>query len=141
MTDLKKSIIIEIAQEIDCGSDCYFNTKTNEIIAIPNALNFPDYAVFEEAFENDIEHVTANASEYIKIEPLESAQSFNIMARFAATLPASHCKTELTSILESKKPFRKFKSKIDHSEYRSQWFNFKSAALEEIVARQLESYL
>jgi len=141
MTDLKKSIIIEIAQEIDCGSDCYFNVKTNEIIAIPNASNFPDYDVFEDAFANDIEKVSANASEYIKIEPFKSTQSFNIMERFAETLPATDLKTELTSILESKKPFQKFKSKIDHSEYRSQWFNFKSAALEEIVAKQLERYL
>lgn len=141
MTDLKNSIIIEIAQEIDCGSNCYFNAKTNEIIAIPNASNFPDYDMFEEAFENDIKKVTENASEYIKIEPLESSQSFNIMERFAETLPATDFKTELTFILESKKPFQNFKSKIDHSDYRTQWFAFKKIALEEIVVKQLQRQL
>ena len=37
MDNKKQQIIKEIAQEIDCGSDCYYNLKTNEIIAIPDS--------------------------------------------------------------------------------------------------------
>lgn len=32
----KSKIIKEIAQELDCGNDCYYNPKTGEIISIPN---------------------------------------------------------------------------------------------------------
>ena len=44
------NIIKEIAQELDCGNDCYFNLKTKKIIAIPNLSQVFDEEEFKEAF-------------------------------------------------------------------------------------------
>lgn len=70
MVPSKLLVVREIAQELDCGNDCYYNSKTDEIIAIPNFLNFSDEEEFQELFKTDLK----------KIEALESGQSFKIMA-------------------------------------------------------------
>ncbi len=36
MDNSTQNIIKEIAQELDCGIDCYYNPKANELITIPN---------------------------------------------------------------------------------------------------------
>lgn len=38
MADYDNNIIRGIAQDLDCGNDCYYNPKTKEVIAIPNFL-------------------------------------------------------------------------------------------------------
>ena len=39
MDNSTQNIIIEIAQELDCGDDCYNNPKTNVLITNPNFGN------------------------------------------------------------------------------------------------------
>ncbi len=48
-----KNIIKEIAQELDCGFDCYYNFKTNEIVTIPNVSQIADEDDFKKAFGVD----------------------------------------------------------------------------------------
>ncbi len=48
----KQNIIKEIAQELDCGNDCYFYPKTDKIIAIPNFSNVSDEEEFRECFKS-----------------------------------------------------------------------------------------
>ena len=50
MDDLKQNKIRKIAEELDCGNDCYYNSKTEEIIAIPNSLDLYDEEELEELF-------------------------------------------------------------------------------------------
>lgn len=57
MDNSKQNIIKEIAQELDCGSDCYYNSKTDEIIAIPNFSNMSDNDEFQECFKMELEKV------------------------------------------------------------------------------------
>ena len=54
MDNLKQNIIKEIAQELDCGNECYYNLKTNEIIAIPNFSQVSDEEEFKEIFRKDL---------------------------------------------------------------------------------------
>ncbi|SEA79596.1 hypothetical protein [Psychroflexus halocasei] len=66
MKNSKSNIIKEIVQELDCGNDCYYNSKTGEIIAIPSFSNISDEDEFQECFKADL----------IKIEILERFESF-----------------------------------------------------------------
>ena len=44
----------------------------------------------------------------------------------------------LENILENKKPFLNFKNKVDHSDFRQNWFEFKQKELEKRVENELE---
>ncbi|WP_166384694.1 MULTISPECIES: UPF0158 family protein [unclassified Polaribacter] len=137
MDNKKQQIIKEIAQEIDCGSDCYYNLKTNEIIAIPDSSQVFDEDEFKEAFSESLEKVRVQKTDFIKIKPLESFESFKIMESFVAALTDLNFKEELQTVLQRGKPFQNFKHQIDHSIFRQDWFDFKQQELEKIVAKRL----
>ncbi len=137
MKNSKSNIIKEIAQEIECGNDCYYNPKNNELITIPNLDDMMDEDEFHEAFGAELKKVKKNKTEYIKIEVLKSAESFKIMERFIAQIADKQFQAELENILEGKKPFQHFKNSIDKSDYRQNWFDFKQNELEKIVEMQL----
>ncbi len=138
MDNSKQNIIREIAQELDCGNDCYYNLKTNEIIAIPNFSQISDEEEFKEVFQADLEKINKRKSDFIKIEVLESFESFKIMERFVEQLNDHDFKSELQDLLLNKKPFQNFKHKIDHSDFRQSWFDFKQSELEKTVENQLK---
>jgi hypothetical protein len=137
MENSKSNIIKEIAQELDCGNDCYYNPKTDEIIAIPNFSNVSDEEEFKECFKTDLKKVKKDKADLIKIEALEGFESFKIMERFIDQISDAEFKTELENILERKKPFQNFKNSIDNSDFRQEWFDFKKIELEKIVETQL----
>jgi len=139
MAKSKENIVREIAQELDCGFDCFFNSKTEEIVAIPSFSQFSDEEYFKEAFNDNLEKVKKNKTDFIKFETLESFESFKIMKLFVEQLSDQNLKSELENVLANKKPFQNFKHKIDHSEFRQSWFEFKKSRLEKIVENQLDS--
>lgn len=138
MNKSQSNIIKEIAQELDSGFDCYFNFKTDEIIAIPNFSQFPDEEDFKNAFQDDLVKVRKHKAEFIKIEVLESFESFKLMELFTEQLSDENLKSELEKILANKNPFQNFKFKVDHSDFRQNWFDFKQKELEKRVENELE---
>jgi ribosomal protein L11 methylase PrmA len=137
MNNLRSNIIKEIAQELDCGFDCYYNLKNDEIIAIPSLSQFSDENDFKEAFKESLDRIEKHKSDFIKIEALESYESFKIMELFVEQLPDENLKSGLENILANKKPFQNFKHKVDNSNFRQSWFDFKQIELEKIVETQL----
>ncbi len=137
MDNRKQHIIKNIAQELDCGFDCYYNSKTDEIIAIPNFMNYFDEDGFKEAFQSDLEKIKKHQTDFIKFEALESFESFKIMERFVHQVSDKTLQSELENVLINKKPFQNFKHFIDHSKFRQNWFDFKLSELEKIVKNQL----
>ncbi len=138
MVNSGQNIIREIAQELDCGNDCYYDPKTNEIIAIPNFSNVPNEEEFRKYFKAELKTVKKNKADLIKIEVLESFESFRIMERFIDQLSNKQFQSELENILQKKKPFQNFKHTIDNSDFRQKWFDFKQSELEKIVENQLK---
>jgi|TARA_R110002110_G_C13269652_1_gene701593 hypothetical protein len=133
----RQHIIKEIAQELDCGFDCYYNSKTDEVIGIPNFAQMTDEETFNEAFGADLKKIETQKEEFIKFEVLESFESFKIMERFVEQLSDKNLQSELENVLANKKPFKNFKYLIDHSDYRQDWFDFKLKELEKTVESQL----
>ena len=54
MNKFSPKIIKEIAQELDCGNDCYYNPKTDEIVTIPNFGQISGEDEFLEAFSAEL---------------------------------------------------------------------------------------
>lgn len=138
MDDSKQHIIKNIAIELDCGFDCYCNVRTSEIIAIPSFSQFFDDEGFKEAFSDSLEKVKRDKKNFIKFETLESFESFKIMERFVEQLPDLKLRLELENVLANKKPFQNFKNKVDNSDFRQNWFQFKQLELEKKVKKELE---
>ena len=139
MKKINQDIIKNIAQELDCGFDYYYNSETEEIISIPSFSQISDEEDFREAFRADLEKIEETRADLIKFEVLESFESFKIMERFVEQMPDKKLKTELENSLIKKKPFQNFKHKIDSSDFRQNWFDFKQNELEKIVENQLNS--
>ncbi|MCC1485630.1 UPF0158 family protein [Winogradskyella immobilis] len=135
---MEKAIIKKIAQELDSGFNCYYNSKTDEIVAIPNFSQFTDDEDFKEAFSDSLEKVKKHKTDFIKIEALESFESFKIMELFVEQMSEQNLKAELENVLANKKPFQNFKHKVDHSDFRQNWFEFKQKELEKKVENELE---
>lgn len=121
MANYDKNIISEIAENIDCGFDCYYNLKTNKIVSIPSFSQFSDEEDFKEAFSESLEIVEDHKTDFIKFEALESFESF----RFIDQISDPQFKSELENILQNRKPFQNFKNSIDNSDFRQKWFDFR----------------
>ncbi|AUC77313.1 UPF0158 family protein [Olleya sp. Bg11-27] len=135
----EQNSVKRIAEELDSGFDCYYNSKSDDIIAIPSVSLFSDEEDFKEAFQTQLETIEKHETDFIKFEVLQSFQSFKIMEQFVKLITDQMLKAELEQILANKKPFQNFKYKIDHSEFRQDWFDFKRNALEKIVVNQLNN--
>lgn len=133
-------IIKEIAQELDCGNECYFNQKTNELICLPNvdlmATAGEDY--YKEMFQDDFKKIESQKKNLIKFEILESFESFKIMEDFKNQIEDDKFKQNLDQALNRSKPFQNFKNLIDNSDYREKWFQFKQKEIEKIVRKTIE---
>ncbi|HEA31159.1 MAG TPA: hypothetical protein ENH91_14395 [Leeuwenhoekiella sp.] len=133
-----KNIIKEIAGELDCGLDCYYNIKTDELISIPNKDALLDFEDFEALFGESLKKVNTNEKDFIKIEVLKSFESYTIMETFVDEIADDHLRQKLIGSLRNKKPFYNFNRLIDYSDYRQKWFDFKQQALEKYVRKHLE---
>ena len=51
------------------------------------------------------------------------------MELFVEQLSDQNLKSELENVLTKKKPFQNFKYKVDHSDFRQNWFDFKQKTL------------
>lgn len=138
MDNLKQNIVKQIAKELDCGFDCYYNSKTEEIVAIPSFSQFSDEKDFKEAFSESLEKVEKHKADFIKLETLESFESFKIMELFVEQLYDQNLKLELENVLANNKPFQNFKHTVDRSDFRQNWFDFKNKELEKRVENELK---
>ncbi|HLV43021.1 MAG TPA: UPF0158 family protein [Brumimicrobium sp.] len=134
------NLINNIAQELDCGMDCYYNPKTKELISLFGAdlLATGDEDYYEEMFKEQINRVKAHKKDFIKIEVLESLESFKIMEKFKDEVPDLQLKEQLGNALADRKPFQNFKRLVDNSNYREDWFKFKVNEIENRVRKILE---
>ncbi|TDE41989.1 hypothetical protein E0I26_14830 [Flavobacterium rhamnosiphilum] len=145
MTPLNKSQIKEIAENLDCGLNCYWNKKTGEILFLPEELGHlldddsDDTAIGNQWLQEDFDSIKNNHEDVAVIEKPNSNYSFGIMEAFAEQLPNKlEFKLKLFQALNRNKPFREFKFIIDNSDYREEWFAFKALKLQEWVEEQIE---
>jgi len=132
--------ITEIAEQLECGFNCYFNTKDGQLKSIINAdkIEF-DYDYFEEDELNKLNEIKKHWDSYIQFEGMNSHESFNLMVDFADSIDDLNIKEKLIRSLNKPKPFQNFKWEIDNSGiYRQQWFNYKQLRYIEYVRKQID---
>ena len=129
--------IEEIADNLDSGMRCYLHKKTGDLKIIINEDNW--IGADTEAWEEDIDKIDANWTDYVEFEGMDSHESFKIMADFAESIDNAKLQDRLINALNKSKPFRNFKWEIDNSgDYRQEWFAFKKIRYTEHVKRQIE---
>ena len=140
--DMKKNlnqIVSEIAECLDCGMVCFLNPDTKELLNIPSGVFEGTFEADQEVFEDDLKRIDTEWERFIRMEPLESFESFRIMKNFIEEVVIDrHLKYKLQNALERRKPFHNFKTIIDYSDYRQAWFDFKKKSLKEHVANLLD---
>lgn len=138
MAEIEKKIIKDIAGDIDCGLECFYNKKTGLVIAIPSGFDIYDIDDDNEFYKDDLAILKKNEEDFISISPPASHDLFKFMENFVEELPEGRFKSQLENALQRKKPFQNFKSLIDDSDHRQDWFDYKQKALEQFVASEIE---
>ncbi|MCW2120224.1 UPF0158 family protein [Flavobacterium sp. 7A] len=96
-----------------------------------------DYAI--DFFEDVLNELENNSDDYHEIKKQETRDSFKIMEDFANTAQIDEkFRIKLQTALEREKPFSNFKTCIDNSDYRDDWFSFKSSWMQKWVKDQVE---
>ncbi|MFS4483808.1 UPF0158 family protein [Hyunsoonleella sp. 2307UL5-6] len=133
-------IVKELAENLDCGYDCYYIPSSNEIITISNDMKDLDEELYQETYALDLEKIKQTEEDVIKIEPLGSFESYRIMEDYCNKVPDIVLKQKLQNALSNRKPFQNFKLLIDNSNYKKDWFDFKQKAIQHIVEKILASH-
>ena len=135
MIKIANNQVYEMAQELDAGMKCYINKESGEYRSI---LDWDDLYDGEEFWQEELEKIQTEWSNYIVVEKMPSHQSFGIMEDFTASIENQEIRNRLIYALGRNKPFRDFKNEVDYREdIRQQWFAFKQQAYEDYVRKEL----
>lgn len=136
MRQITNNQIKEIASQLDCGFRCFLERTTGELVFIPDTDKYPDLEV--ETWSNEIEKIESDNNDFAEIEPLESRDTYTIMAQFVVSVTDLDLKNKLISALNKRSPFREFKFVIDYSgDYRQKWFDFKNLKIQDWVREKI----
>ncbi|MFP5040277.1 UPF0158 family protein [Parasediminibacterium sp. JCM 36343] len=136
MLTFTKEKIKEISEQLDLGLRAFFHKQTGKLLIVPDTNK--DFDIEEEAWQEDLDELDENFLDYCEINPMESRDSFQVMADFAEEVADPKLRAKLVAALEKRKPFREFRFVIDNSgEYRQMWFHFKDKSYIEWVEKQL----
>ncbi len=126
-----------IAEQLDSGCDCHYNTKTNKILTLPTEENMM-YAD-EDEWEKEIREVEENQDDIITFEVPASFEAFRIMEGFIDTVDDDVLRGRLLSAINRRRPFQNFKREIENSgKYRQLWFAYKSDWYQKYVRNQID---
>ncbi len=137
MDRMTPEMIKEIAEQLDCGFRVFIHKTTGQLLFIPNEDEL--YAIDLEGWEEELELLENNFTDYHEVEKWTSSEGFEIMEDFANQLePTNPLQKALIQALHKKHPFREFKYIIDNSrDYRKLWFGFRDNCQQAFVKRQL----
>ncbi|SMG47968.1 Uncharacterised protein family (UPF0158) [Marivirga sericea] len=127
--------IAEIADLLDMGQVCYVHKQTDELLhhTDPDSLHFdPDQ------WKDIILSIKKDREAFIKFDPLDSRDSYNVMSNFAHSIKDMSISEKLLDTLARPKPFQNFKHQIQYLNYTDDWHQFKQAAMIDWVRQQIE---
>ncbi|MBL7128422.1 MAG: hypothetical protein ISS16_05485 [Ignavibacteria bacterium] len=127
--------IHEISEDLQTGMKVLINKETLEIKSI---LDWDDTFIDTEFWEEELEKIENEWTDYSVISKMESWEAFRIMEDFVAEITDERLKEDLRKILNRKSPFANFKSEIEASSYRQKWFDFRDLKYEDYVKEQLK---
>ena len=136
MLTFTKEQIKEISEQLDCGFRAFYHKLSGDLIFVPDTDRHFDMET--DAWQDELEKLDKNFSEYQEIGAMKSRESFEMMADFAEKVSDKYLRNKLIEALHSNKPFRAFKFTIDNSPERQNWFAFKNNRYIEWTEDQLK---
>ncbi len=110
----------------------YLDVESGEIVVISD--------LFEDEGEQSQDKIEENPKRYRYIEPIDSNESFRIMARFVDSLPEGEAQRVLAKSLQRRSPFRNFKDDLyEFGDVRNQWYKFHNEQLIQMAREWLEA--
>ena len=142
MIALTTEQIKQVADELDCGNNCYWHKTTGELMFIPEGVENYDFNPGE-GWDEQLEKLENYPDDYVEIDRMRSHGSFQVMEAFVETLASSsNIAKRLTYALGNKKPFQGFKYIIDNSgDVRQMWFDFKTQATKNWVHEKVDEIM
>lgn len=126
--------INQIAENIERGKICYFNPETTEIETISNKKES-----IEDELYLDVQRRVSKWKSMIRIDPLRSFESFEIMEDFIRErIPEGILNNRLCSALSSRNPYQNFEEIIKSSHYNFEWSMFKSNKIKDRIIELLK---
>lgn len=123
-----------MAQDLEAGMKIFINKETLEYRTILDLDDLMD----PEFWEEEMEKIENEWSNYAVIEKMNSSEAFKIMEDFVDEVKDLKLKENLIKILNRKSPFANFKAEIESSNYREEWFAFRTKRHEDYVKGQLD---
>ncbi len=136
MVTFTKEQIKEISEQLDCGFRAFYHKLSGDLIFVPDTDKH--IGMETDAWQDELDKLDKNFSEYQEIDAMESRASFQMMADFAGKIPDKYLRNKLIEALNSNKPFRAFKLMIENSPERQNWFAFKDKRHIEWTKEQLK---
>lgn len=141
--DKYKKVVTEIANSLLAGFICFFDANTLEVEEVPAEL-INDPEEFEMVTGETMHSLGLNNekwTESIRIEPMSSHDSFEVMEYFVEQLNNKDLQGKLVYALNKSRPLANFKNLVDSSDYRQQWFDYRETKWELHAWREIEDSL
>jgi len=126
--------INEIAQELEGGMKVFVKRENLEIKSI---FDWEESYGDNEFWEEEMETIEREWSDYMTLTKMESWEAFQIMEDFVDEIDDESMKESLRKILGRKSPFANFKAEVESSAYRQNWFDFRQKKYEDYVSEEL----
>lgn len=137
MKKIDEAQINDIAQNCLIGMLSFVHKETLEIVVYPDIRHIIEFDENDELWAETTEKLDENIMDYVRIEPMESYESFKLRENFVTVVDDASLQNDLIAALERRKPFRNFKHVVDHSNYRQAWFAFELEQTMEYVKQNL----
>jgi hypothetical protein len=93
-----------------------------------------------EMWQDALTEVKGREEEYLVFETMDSSHAYRIMEEFTHSLSRGKIRSELEVTLCGPKPFKNFNTRVESSNLREEWFNYKFDAHMEWVKSQVSCY-
>lgn len=140
MKNFSEAELKEITENGLMGMLSFVHKITHEIEAFPDRNHNLDFDDNDEIWQELTEKLDQNLEDYIRVRPMRSNESFQIMEDFVEFVKDKTLQNKLREALVRRKPFHNFKLLIDNSRYRDDWFEFQLEEAKKFVRKQLSSF-
>ncbi len=110
----------------------YLDVETGQIVEVSDLLDNED--------QQSQDEIEENTERYHYIEPIDSDESYRMMARFVDSLPEGEAQRVLAKSLQRRSPFRNFKDDLyEFPDVQNQWYKFHNEQLVQMAGESLEA--
>jgi hypothetical protein len=125
-------LLLDIIDLLDDGEVVYLHRQTKEVLSYPDPTRWSE-SEYVDLIAEVKARATAEPDQFVVLNPPDPRDSFHIMEDFVFTVEDEQLRNRLLEALESKKPFRYFRSTVEDSPLKDIWYDFHDARMKEWV--------